>query len=111
MEGFENQPGILSSFLEALSIGLTLKAIRTTKTIPKILAWISSILTGWAYIALVDFAFGMEVFRLLCIFLLVNRDQQTLPFVKRSISAVRAWGMAKLNPGGLPVLEIISVSQ
>lgn len=100
MEGFEDQPRILSSFLEALSIGLTLKAIRTTKTIPKILIWTGSILTGWAYIALVDFAFGMEVFRLLCVFLLVNRNQQTLPFVKRSISAVRAWGMASLIPVG-----------
>src|SRR5215216_5915811 len=100
MEGFEDQPRNLSSFLEALSIALTLKAITTRNTIPKILAWISSILTGWAYIALVDFAFGMEVFRLLCIFLLVNRDQQTLPLITRSILAVRAWGAAALIPVG-----------
>jgi hypothetical protein len=100
MEGFENQPRILSSFLEALSIALTLQAIRSTRTIPKIFVWIGSLLTGWAYIALVDFSFGMEVFRLLCVFLLVNRDQQTLPFVKRSISTIRAWGIAALIPGG-----------
>jgi len=100
MEGFEDQPRILSSFLEALSIALTLKAIRTTRTIPKILVWISSILTGWTYIALVDFSFGMEVFRLLCVFTLVNRDQETLSFVKKSISAVRAWGIAALIPFG-----------
>lgn len=100
MEGFEDQPRNLSSFLEALSIALTLKAITTRNTIPKILAWISSILTGWAYIALVDFAFGMEVFRLLCIFLLVNRDQQTLPLIKRSILAIRAWGISALIPLG-----------
>ncbi|HET9906839.1 MAG TPA: hypothetical protein VFQ23_09365, partial [Anaerolineales bacterium] len=100
MEGFENQPRILSSFLEALSIALTLQAIRTPRTILKILTWIGSILTGWAYIALVDFAFGMEVFRLLCVFLLVNRDQENLPFVKRSISAIRAWGIAALIPFG-----------
>ena len=56
MEGFENQPRILSSFLEALSIALTLQAIRTTLTVPKVLAWTGSILTGWAYLALVDFA-------------------------------------------------------
>ncbi|HEX5942925.1 MAG TPA: hypothetical protein VFY66_11645 [Anaerolineales bacterium] len=100
MEGFENQPRILSSFLEVLSIALTLQAVRTTRTVPKIFAWISSILTGWAYIALVDFAFGMEVFRLLCVFLLVNRDQEELSFVKRSISAIRAWGIAALIPMG-----------
>jgi hypothetical protein len=57
-------------------------------------------LTGWAYIALVDFAFGMEVFRLLCVFLLVNRDQQTFSFLKRSVSAIRAWGIAAVIPFG-----------
>ena len=100
MEGFENQPRILSSFLEPLSIALTLQAIRTTRTVPKILLWISSILTGWAYIALVDFSFGMEVFRLLCVFLLVSRDRTTLPFPKRSVLAVRAWVLAALIPAG-----------
>jgi len=100
MEGFEDQPRILSSFLEALSIALTLQAIRTTRTLPKIFAWIGSILTGWAYIALVDFSFGMEVFRWLCVFLLVNRGQETSSFVKRSISATRAWAIAALIPIG-----------
>ncbi|HEX6033870.1 MAG TPA: hypothetical protein VFY83_05515 [Anaerolineales bacterium] len=100
MEGFENQPRILSSFLEALSVALTLLAIRTTRTLPKVLAWTGSILTGWAYIALVDFAFGMEVFRLLCVFLLVNRDQELSSFVRRSILAIRAWGIAALIPFG-----------
>jgi hypothetical protein len=100
MEGFENQPRIISSFLEALSIALTLGAITADRTIPKILLWISSILTGWAYIALVDFAFGMEVFRWLCVFLLVNRDRQTLPFARKAISATRAWGMAAVIPVG-----------
>jgi len=100
MEGFENQPRILSSFLEAFSIALTLQAIRTTRTIPKLFAWIASILTGWASIALVDFSFGMEGFRLLCIFVLVNRDQEASSFVKKSISAIRAWGIAALIPVG-----------
>ena len=100
MEGFENQPRILSSFLEALSIALTLKAISTRKTIPKVLAWTGSILTGWAYIALVDFAFGMEVFRLLCVYLLITRDQETFSLIKRSVSTIRAWAVAALIPFG-----------
>jgi hypothetical protein len=100
MEGFENQPRILSSFLEALSITLTLYAIRTTQTSAKILAWIASILTGWAYIALVDFSFGMEVFRFLCVLLLVNREPESLPFLKRSVLALRAWAAAAFIPIG-----------
>jgi hypothetical protein len=67
---------------------------------PKVFAWIGSILSGWAYIALVDFAFGMEVFRLLCVFLLVPRDGRTLPFLKRSSLALRAWAVAALIPVG-----------
>ena len=35
MEGFEDQPRILSSFLMALSIAMTLQAIRTTRNDPK----------------------------------------------------------------------------
>jgi hypothetical protein len=100
MEGFENQPRILSSFLEALSIALTLYAIRTTRTTSKIFAWIASILTGWAYIALVDFSFGMEIFRFLCVFLLVSRERESLPLLKRGVFAIRAWGIAALIPVG-----------
>ncbi|HSL44012.1 MAG TPA: hypothetical protein VK897_11315 [Anaerolineales bacterium] len=100
MEGFENQPRILSSFLETLSIALTLQAIRTTRKLPKIFAWTCSVLTGWAYILLVDFAFGMEIFRLLCVFLLVNRNQESLSIVKKSILAARAWAITALIPFG-----------
>jgi hypothetical protein len=100
MEGFENQPRMLSAFLEALSIALTLQAIRSTRMVPKTFAWIGSILTGWAYIALVDFAFGMEVFRLLCVFLLVSHSGETLSFFKKSILTIRAWIIAVVIPAG-----------
>jgi hypothetical protein len=100
MEGFEDQPRILSSFLEVLSIALTLLAIRTSRTFIKVLAWISSILLGWAYIALVDFSFGMEVFRFLCVFILVNHDQATRSFRQKTISAIRAWWIAAIIPAG-----------
>src|SRR6266540_6081396 len=100
MEGFENQPRIISSFLEVLSIALTLLAIRTTRRIFKIIAWTSSILLGWAYIALVDFSFGMEAFRFLCVFLLINRGQETRSFGHKTISAIRAWGIAVVIPAG-----------
>ena len=100
MEGFENQPRILSSFLEVFSIAMTLQAIRTTRTIRKVFWWTGSILTGWAYIALVDFSFGMEVFRFLCVFVMVNHDQKTLPFVKKMFSTIRAWAIAAIIPAG-----------
>ncbi len=98
LEGVENQPRILSSFLETLSIALTLQAIKTNRTFPKALAWIGSILTGWTYIALLDFAIGMEFFRLLCVFLLVNREQPSLPWLRKSWLTLRAWLPAALIP-------------
>jgi hypothetical protein len=42
----------------------------------------------------------MEIFRLLCVFLLVQRDSQTLPFLRRSGFALRAWAVAALIPAG-----------
>src|SRR5512145_325068 len=98
LEGFENQPRMLSSFLEVLSIALTLQAIKSTRTVPKTAAWIGSILTGWTYIALLDFSIGMEFFRLLCVFVLVSRDQQQVPWLKKSLLTLRAWAIAALIP-------------
>jgi hypothetical protein len=83
-----------------LSIALTLQAIRTARPIPKAFAWIGSLLTGWAYIALVDFSFGMEAFRWLCVFLLIQREQPAQSFVRRLVLATRAWGVAGLIPVG-----------
>src|ERR1700690_460495 len=75
MEGFEDQPRIASLFLEVLSFALTLKAISTVRTVPKIAAWTGAIITGWAYIELVDFGMGMEAFRLLCVFIFIGQNQ------------------------------------
>lgn len=100
MEGFENQPRIASVCLEALSFALTLKAISSTSTIPKIAMWIGAIVTGWAYLALVDFGMGMEFFRFLCIFIFIGQNQKFGSFIKRVVQAVRTWAIAILVPGG-----------
>lgn len=100
LEGFENQPRILSSFLEVLSIALTLQAIKTVRPIPRAGIWVSSILTGWAYIALVDFSFGMEFFRLACVFLLISHENPENSIIKKSISTLKTWSLAAIIPIG-----------
>jgi len=100
LEGFENQPRIISSFLEVLSIALTLQALKTTRTVPRAAVWIGSILTGWAYIALVDFSIGMEFFRLACVFVLVSQRMPTSTLIKKAIVTLRAWALAALIPVG-----------
>jgi hypothetical protein len=100
MEGIEDQPRIASVCLEALSFALTLKALGSIRTVPKIAAWIGAIVTGWAYLALVDFGMGMEIFRLLCVFIFIGQDHTYGSFIKRGVQTVRAWGIAALIPGG-----------
>ena len=103
LEGFENQPRIISSFLEVISIALTLQAINTKRMAPKIVAWIGSILTGWAYIAFVDFAIGMEFFRLLCVFIVISHAIPKKSILQKSVQTLRAWAVAAL----IPVLFLI----
>lgn len=107
LEGFENQPTIFSLFLEVLSIALTLQAIRTSRTAPKVLAWLGSILTGWAYIALVDYSIGMEVFRLLCVFVIVSQANPSLPSVKKGVSTLRVWAPAAVIPAGFLLWRLV----
>src|SRR4030095_15061872 len=73
VSGFEFQPYVLSVALQAFSIAFTLKAIASESVVRR-LAWtMAAILSGWVYLALVEYAIGMEVFRLLCIYLFVRR--------------------------------------
>jgi hypothetical protein len=100
MEGIENQPRMLSLFLEIISIAMTLQAIKSKSWVTKILLTIGAILTGWCYLALVDFAFGMEVFRFLCIFVYVGHAPSYTPFLKKGLATLRLWAIYALIPFG-----------
>ncbi len=100
MEGIEDQPRIASACLEALSFALTLKAIGSTQKWAKVAAWIGSILAGWAYLALLDFGIGMEVFRLLFVFIYVDRHASEGGLTRRLGSALRAWSIVAVVPAG-----------
>jgi len=72
IQGFEYQPMVLSVGLQIVSIIFTLKAIQSDTRL-KWLAWmLASLISGWAYLAFVEYAIGMEVFRWLCVYLLVS---------------------------------------
>ncbi|HTP00958.1 MAG TPA: hypothetical protein VMJ64_06255 [Anaerolineales bacterium] len=100
MEGIEDQPRIASACFQALSFALTIKAIGSTRRLTRIAAWIGSILTGWAYLALLDFGIGMEVFRFLCVFIFVEQGGTQGSIWKRGLAALRAWAPAALIPFG-----------
>ncbi len=81
--GFLSQPNpvdyqsqIISLFLGMFSIALTIKAILTPRVIPKIIITVISILCGIAYLSLVEYFIGFEIFRLTLIGALVLRERE-----------------------------------
>lgn len=98
----EYQPMIASLALQVFSIAFTLKAIQSQNSTAKIAYTFASILTGWAYIFLVDYAIGMEAFRLICVYLLVNRSGQA-DLWKRALATLKAWAWTVVIPLGFIV--------
>ncbi len=102
-EGIEYQPMLASVCLHTFSIALTLAAVQSTQKTTQIFLWAGSILTGLTAIALVDYAIGMEAFRILCIFLLIASTQRDISFIRKIIQTVRA----SLIPLTIPLIFII----
>lgn len=78
VSGFELQPNIISVGLEAFSIACTLKAIETDTLFKRVFYIITAFLSGWIYMAFVEYAIGMEGFRLLCVYVLLRRKHSDL---------------------------------
>ena len=100
--GIEYLPMMLSLFLEVLSIALTVAAVQSASARNRALFWCLSILSGWAYLALVEYAMGAEVFRFLCVFL-VQGQKQGYPSSGRVRATVRRWLPALVIPVGFLV--------
>ena len=90
ISGIEYQPMMISLFLQVLSIALTVKAILSRKLLHKVFLVIGSILSGWGYLLLVDYAIGMEFFRFALIFVLVNRAN-SLSVIQRGWQTIKVW--------------------
>jgi len=97
ISAIEYQPMIASLALQVLSIAFTLQVVQSQNRIEKIAYAIGSILTGLSYILLVDYAIGMEAFRFIAVYFLVNQDGQT-GFWKRLLAAVKAWVWTVIVP-------------
>ena len=95
--GFLSQPNpvdyqsqIISLFLGMFSIALTIKAILTPRVVPKIIITVVSILCGIAYLSLVEYFIGFEIFRLALIAALVLRGKE-LNWRQRLAIIFRQW--------------------
>jgi hypothetical protein len=82
--GFEYQPMVMSVTLQVFSIALTLKFVEQAGSSRR-WAWLAaSILAGWAYLAFVEYAIGMEVFRWLAVYLMISQRNPKLGFIEKA---------------------------
>jgi len=100
ISAIEYQPMIASLALQVFSIAFTLKAIQSSSSRGSKIAYLAgAMVTGWLYIALVDYAIGMEAFRFVCVYLLVNRDAQS-GIGMRLFKTLKVWAWTLFIPLG-----------
>ncbi len=99
----EYQPMVASLAFQVFSIALTIKSIQTSERVPKIIFALGAILTGWVCIALVDYAIGMEAFRLFCVYLIVSRNPNLPTIWNKLLSTLRVWAWNLLIPLGFVI--------
>ncbi len=92
VSGIEYLPMNLSVFLQVISICFSIATIKSESKIERLTYFVFSILTGWGYLALVDYAIGMEITRFLMIYLYLRNFPELSGFRKRFACFVRkAW--------------------
>ena len=98
--GIEYQPIVLSATLMVFSFALTVRAFQS-QTIPTRISFTTgAILTGWAYVALVEYATGMELFRLALVFVLVVQQNPKSAFWANVRETLRTWWINLIVPAG-----------
>ena len=105
ISAIEYQPMIASLALQVFSIAFTLKTLQVTRYKVRIAYAIGAILTGWSYIALVDYAIGMEAFRFIAVYLLVARESKN-SFWKNLPATAKAWAWTILIPLGVVIWRV-----
>jgi hypothetical protein len=100
VSAIEYQPHIVSLALQVFSCLMTVEAIRASRISLKIIFLLSAILSGWAYIALVEYAIGMELFRFLCVYLIVSRGEPSLSVLRKILASLKSWSWNVLIPMG-----------
>lgn len=68
VSGIEYQPMVMSLALHIASIYFSIRVIGSERRWQKAIFFIFALISGWGSLWLVDYAIGMEVFRLVCIY-------------------------------------------
>ncbi len=109
VSGIEYQPMVASAALMVLSLDFTLQALRASTALRRATWALAAILSGWIYLALVEYAAGIEVIRFLVIYLAV--DAATVRGLgKRLIVALRQWLIYLMIPAGFFIWRFLIFS-
>lgn len=109
VSGIEYQPMVASAALMVLSLDFTLQALRVSSSLRR-LGWVAAaILSGWTYLALVEYAAGIEVFRFLVIYLAVA-PASVGAMGKRLTLALRRWLIYLIIPAGFFIWRFVIFS-
>jgi hypothetical protein len=105
--GFLSQPNpvdyqsqIIALWTVIASLALTVAALRAEKMFAKVAYILLSTVLAWIYLGLIEYYIGLEVLRLIIVYLLVKRNTQHAPITNSQflISTLRAWLPFLLGP-------------
>lgn len=106
VQGIEYQPMVASAALTVISLCLTVLALRVKGLWPRVLCIAGAILTGWIYLALVEYAAGMELFRIALVYSALDAPKlQTLRL--RAATALRKWLPYLIIPAGFMLWRFV----
>ena len=106
VQGIEYQPMVASATLMVISLGLTIKALRLQRSWLQVTCVAGAVVSGWLYLGLVEYAAGMEAFRLCLIFLVVS-GPELRSFGSRARVALRTWLVYLIIPVGFVLWRFV----
>lgn len=99
------QAHIFSLCLAMISTAFTVKAILVDRLSLKIILTVGSVLLGLAYLLLMEHFIGLEVFRFMCIVLLISREKK-VALRERLAKIVRQWAPFLIAPVGFGLWRV-----
>lgn len=109
VSGIEYQPMVASAALMVLSLCFTLHALRA-RTLIRQAAWImAAVLTGWIYLALVEYAAGIELVRFLLVYLSIEPGK-VRSLAGNLVLALRRWLIYLIIPAGFFIWRFLIFS-
>lgn len=105
--GIESHPHLLSAFLQVASIALTLQALVSRSWPWRIGLWAGAVVSGWGYLLLVEYALGMEFFRILAVLVVVCRERGDYLSRRSWLQTLRAWSSFAVIPVGFLLWRLL----